>query len=168
MNEVLIGEVIKPHGVQGELRVHPITNDPQRFRQLKEVTLVQKQVRRRLKVLSANVVPDGIILSLEGIDTRDEAEKLRGWAIKIDRSEVPPLKEGWYYFELEGMQVYDREMLLGTLTQVIQTGANDVYLVKGPKGEICVPALKSVVKIVDVQTRRMDVELPPGLIEGDQ
>ena len=168
MNEVLIGEVIKPHGVQGELKIHPITDNPQRFKTLKEVTLVQNQVRRRLNVLSANILPEGIILALEGIDTRDEAEKLRGWAIKIDRSEVPPLKEGWYYFELEGMRVYEGETLLGTLTQVIQTGANDVYLVKGPKGEICVPALKSVVKNVDVPGRRMNVELPPGLVEGDQ
>lgn len=168
MNEVLIGEVIKPHGVQGEVKVHPITDNPQRFKTLKEVTLVQNQVRRRLNVLEANVLPEGIILTFEGIDTRDEAEKLRGWAIKIDRSEVPPLKEGWYYFELEGLQVYEGETLLGRLTQVIQTGANDVYLVKGPKGEICVPALKSVVKNVDVQGRRMDVELPPGLVEDDQ
>jgi 16S rRNA processing protein RimM len=108
-----------------------------------------------------------VYLTLEGVNTRDEAEALRGWAIKIDRSEVPPLKDGWYYFELEGMQVYEEDKLLGTLTQVIQTGANDVYLVKGPKGEICVPALKTVVKNVDVPGKRMDVKLPPGLIDGD-
>lgn len=167
MNEVLIGEVIKPHGVQGELKVHPITDNPQRFKKLKEVILVQNQVQRRLNVLDAKVQPDGVCLTLEGVDTREEAEKLRGWAVKIDPSEVPPLKEGWYYFELEGMQVYEGEILLGKLTQVVQTGANDVYLVEGTKGEICIPALKSVVKNVDVPGRRMDVELPPGLLEGE-
>lgn len=168
MNEVLIGEVIKAHGVQGELKVHPITDNPQRFKKLKEVILVQNQVQRRLNVLDARVQPDGVCLTLEGINTRDEADKFRGWAIKIDRSEVPPLMEGWYYFELEGMQVYEGETLLGTLTHVVQTGANDVYLVTGLKGEICIPALKSVVKNVDVPGRRMDVELPPGLREGDE
>jgi 16S rRNA processing protein RimM len=168
MNEVLIGEVIKPHGVQGELKVYPITDNPQRFKKLKEVILVQNQVSRRLKVLSTKVQPDGVYLILEGVNNRDEAEKLRGWAVKIDRAEVPPLKDGWYYFELEGMQVYEGDTFLGILTQVLQTGANDVYLVKGAKGEICIPALKSVVKNVDVPGKRMDVELPPGLLEDDQ
>lgn len=168
MSEVLIGEIIKPHGVQGELKVHPITDNPQRFKKLKEVTLVQNKESRRLRVLSAKVQPDGVYLTLEGISNRDEADKLRGWAVKIDRTEVPPLKEGWYYFELEGMQVYEGETHLGTLTQVLQTGANDVYLVKGSKGEICVPALKTVVKNVDVPGKRMDVELPPGLLEDDE
>ncbi len=168
MDEVLIGEVIKPHGVQGELKVHPITDNPQRFKKLKEVILVQNQVQRRLKLLDAKVQPDGVCLTLEGINSRDEADKFRGWSVKIDRSEVPPLKEGWYYFELEGMQVYEGETLLGTLTRVVQTGANDVYLVMGSKGEICIPALKSVVKNVNVPGRRMDVELPPGLLEGEE
>lgn len=168
MDEVLIGEVMKPHGVQGELKVHPITDNSQRFKKLKEVILVQNQEQRRVKVLDAKVQPDGVCLSLEGINSRDEADKFRGWAVKIDRSEVPPLKEGWYYFELEGMQVYEEETLLGTLTRVVQTGANDVYLVMGSKGEICIPALKSVVKNVDVPGRRMDVELPPGLLEGEE
>jgi 16S rRNA processing protein RimM len=168
MNEVLIGEVIKPHGVQGELKVHPITDNPLRFKKLKEVILVQNQFSRRLHVVNANVQSGVVYLTLEGVNTRDEADKLRGWAVKIDRADVPPLKEGWYYFELEGMQVYERDTLLGTLTQVIRTGANDVYLVKGSNGEICVPALKSVVKNVDVPEKRMDVELPPGLLEGDE
>lgn len=168
MDEVLIGEVIKPHGVQGELKVYPITDNPQRFKKLKEVILAQNQVQRRLNVLEAKVHKDEVYLTLEGINSRDEAEKLRGWSIKIDRSEVPPLKEGWYYFELEGMQVYEGETLLGTLTRVVPTGANDVYLVLGSKGEICIPALKSVVKNVDVPGKRMDVELPPGLLEGEE
>ena len=168
MDQVLIGEVIKPHGVQGEIKVHPITDNPKRFKKLQEVTLEKNQVQRRLKVLNAKVHQSEVYLTLEGVNTRDEAEAIRGWAIKIDRSEVPPLKEGWYYFELEGMKVYEGEVLLGTLTQVLQTGANDVYLVKGDKGEICVPALKTVVKHVDVAAKRMDVELPPGLIDGDE
>lgn len=168
MDEVLIGEVIKPHGVQGEIKVYPITHNPKRFRKLKEVILVRNQEQRRLKVLDAKVHQTEVYLTLEGITTRDEAEAIRGWAIKTERDQVPPLKEGWYYFELEGMQVYEKDALLGTLTQVIQTGANDVYLVKGDKGEICVPALKTVVKHVDVAGKRMDVELPPGLIDGEE
>lgn len=167
MNEVLVGEVIKPHGVRGELKVYPITDNPQRFKKLEKVFLEQEGVTRPFKILNANVSQNEIYLTLEGIETREEAEKFRGSAVKIDRADVPPLKEGWYYFELEGMDVFEGEVCLGVLSQVIHTGSNDVYLVKGERGEICVPALKSVVKKVDVPGRRMEVELPLGLM-GDE
>lgn len=167
MNEVLVGEVIKPHGVQGELKVYPITDNPQRFKKLEKVSLEQKGVIRTFKIVTARVHQDEVYLTLEGIETREDADKLRGAAVKIDRADVPPLQEGWYFFELEGMQVFEGEVYLGVLTQVIATGANDVYLVKGERGEICIPALKSVVKNVDVPGRRMDVELPLGLLEDE-
>ncbi|MEA4900178.1 ribosome maturation factor RimM [Desulfitobacterium sp.] len=165
MNEVLVGEVIKPHGIRGELKIFPLTDNPSRFKKLAKVTLEQKGVIRTFNILKVQVHQDEVYLTLEGIETREEAEKLRGFAVKIDRADVPPLEKGWYYFELEGMQVFDGEVCLGVLTQVLQTGANDVYLVKGECGEICVPALKTVVKKVDVPGRRMDVTLPPGLLE---
>ena len=167
MDEVLIGEIIKPHGVQGELKVFPITHEPKRFRKLKEVTLAKDNLRKSFSILNVKVQEDAVYLVLEGINNRDSAEQYRGWRVMIDRTEVPPLKEGWYYFELEGIKVYEGDSFLGTLSQIIETGCNDVYLVKGPQGEICVPALKTVVKNVDIQARRMEVELPPGLVEDD-
>ena len=167
MDEVLVGEILKAHGVKGELKVYPLTHDPRRFIHLQEVILTKGERHKRVKVLGVRVQPDFVYLTLDEINSMDEAEKYRGWEVRIDRSEVPPLKEGWYYFELEGLQVYDGERYLGTLTQVLETGANDVYLVKGPQGEICIPALKSVVKKVDIPGRRMDVILPPGLVEDD-
>lgn len=167
MNEVLVGEVIKPHGVRGELKVYPITDNPQRFKKLEKVFIEQNGVLQPFNLLKVRVYQDEIYLTLEGIETREEAEKFRGSAVKIDRTNVPPLKEGWYYFELEGMQVFEGEVCLGVLSQVLQTGSNDVYLVKGERGEICIPALKSVVKKVDVPGRRMEVELPLGLLEDE-
>ena len=165
MDEVLIGEVMRPHGLGGELKIYPLTTDPKRFLKLREVILRRGEIDQHFKIISARMQMDLVFLTIEGIDSIDQAEKFRGWEVRIDRSEVSPLKEGWYYFELEGMQVYEGNELLGTLSQVLETGANDVYLVKGTKGEICVPALKSVVQHVDVSARRMDVILPPGLLE---
>lgn len=165
MDEVLIGEVLRPHGFSGELKIYPLTTDPERFLKLQEVILRNGEIDQHFKIITARVQMDLVFLTIEGIDSIDQAEKYRGCEVRINRSEVPPLKEGWYYFELEGMQVYEGDILLGTLSQVLETGANDVYLVKGTKGEICVPALKSVVKHVDVSGRRMDVILPPGLID---
>lgn len=165
MTYVLIGEVLRPQGVKGELKIYPVTDDPQRFLKLREVILRRGSLAKRFTVLQARVQPDFVFLTVEGIGDLDQAEAYRGWEVCIDRSEVPPLAERWYYFELEGMEVYAGDVLLGTLSQVLETGANDVYLVKGEKGEICVPALKSVVRRVDVEGRRMDVILPPGLLE---
>ena len=165
MKEVLIGEVLKPHGIAGELKVYPLTDDPERFSKLREVTLGRGDISQHFKIISARVQKSLVYVKFETIDSIEKAEKYRGWEIRVDRSEVPPLTEGWYYFELEGMQVYEGGTLLGTLHQVLETGANDVYLVKGAKGEICIPALKSVVQKVDVSGKRMDVILPPGLTE---
>jgi 16S rRNA processing protein RimM len=163
MNDVLIGEVLRPRGIRGELKIYPITNDPARFLKLQEVILKKGKIRKKIQIIKTRVHRNFVFLTLEGIESEDQAKKYLGWQVVIDRSKVPHLKEGWYYFELEGMQVYEEGVLLGTLSQVLETGANDVYLVKGDKGEICIPALKSVVLHVDVEGRRMEVKLPPGL-----
>jgi len=168
MEDVLVGEVVRPHGVQGELTIYPITCDPERFMRLKEVILAHNGEQRRYQVNSARVGPEFVYLCLAEVSDRDLAESFRGWQVRVDRAEVPPLKEGWYYFELEGMQVFEGDQLLGTLVEVLETGANDVYLVRGPRGEICVPALKSVVQSVDVPNKRMQVSLPPGLLEEER
>ena len=165
-DDVLIGEVLRPQGFNGELKIYPLTTDAARFLKLQEITLKCGEIKKSFKILSVRLHSDLVFLTIDGIEGLDQAEKYRGCEVLINRSEVPPLKEGWYYFELEGMQVYEGDVLLGTLSQVLETGANDVYLVKGAKGELCVPALKSVVLHVDVEGRRMDVTLPLGLLEG--
>ncbi|MFZ3102756.1 MAG: ribosome maturation factor RimM [Desulfitobacteriaceae bacterium] len=166
MDEVLVGEVLRSHGVHGEFKIYPITHDPHRFQELNEVILIKGEVKKRFTVNSVRIQSDYVFLSLEGITTIEQANNFQGWEVRIDRSVVPPLAEGWYYFELEGMKVYEGPNCLGTIAQIIKTGANDVYLVKGPQGELCIPALKSVVKTVDVAEQRMEVVLPLGLLEG--
>jgi len=166
MDSVVIGEVLKPQGIKGEIKVYPLTDDARRFKKLRSVILSNGKVSATFPVGSARIDPKGMVfLCLEGINTPEEAEKYRGFEVRIERSEVPALKDRWYYFELEGMQVFEKGILLGTLVKVIETGANDVYLVKGSKGEICIPALKTVVQKVDVPGKRMDVILPPGLLD---
>ncbi|UWG99270.1 ribosome maturation factor RimM [Dehalobacter sp. DCM] len=166
MDRVIIGEVLKPHGIKGQIKVYPITDNVDRFKTLKTVFLVQGQKEIEFSVREVRIDPKQIVyITLDGISTPEDVEKYRGFEVRVDRSEVPPLQDRWYYFELEGMQVYENDVLLGTLTSVIETGANDVYLVKDGKREICIPALKSVVKRVDVAEKRMDVILPPGLLE---
>lgn len=166
MDSIIIGEVLKPQGVQGEVKVYPITDDPTRFKQLKKVMVSDGKTTETLRINSVRIDPKGLVfLTIEGISTREEAEKYRGFTVKVDLKDVPPLKDRWYYFELEGMMVYENNELLGTLTKVLSTGANDVYFVQSNDREILVPALKTVVKNVDVPGKRMDVILPPGLLD---
>lgn len=165
METVVVGEVLRTQGVQGELKVYPLTHDPHRFKDLREVILQGKGISKILTVQGVRITSDFVYLILDGIDGRDIAETYRGFEVRVARENVPPLPEGWYYFELEGLQVYEGEKYLGELTRVLETGANDVYLVQGPVGEICIPALKSVVLKVDIPGKKMLVSLPPGLIE---
>ncbi|ADY56591.1 16S rRNA processing protein RimM [Syntrophobotulus glycolicus DSM 8271] len=163
---VLVGEILKPQGINGELKIYPITDDAGRFKNLQSVFLAKGEVVTQYKVLKSRIDPKGMVfLELEGLETREQSERLRGFEVRITRDKVPPLAEGWYYFELEGMRVYENNILLGTLTQVLETGSNDVYLIKGAKGEFYIPALKSVVQKVDVPAGRMDVILPEGLLD---
>lgn len=167
VDSVIIGEILKPQGIKGELKVYPLTDNIARYKKLKKVYISDKQEQSCFSIESVRIDPKGMVfLKLSGIDTPEQAEKYRGCLVKVERAEVPPLKEGWYYFELEGMKVYEKDVLLGTLTRVQETGANDIYIVKGHNGEICIPALKSVVKKVDVSGKRMDVNLPPGLLDN--
>lgn len=166
MDSIIIGEVLKPQGVQGELKVYPITDDPARFKQLKKIMVSDGKTTENLHINSVRIDPKGLVfLTIEGMNTREEAEKYRGYTVKVDMKEVPPLKDRWYYFELEGMLVYENDVLLGTLTKVLSTGANDVYFVQDNDREILIPALKTVVKNVDVPGKRMDVILPSGLLD---
>lgn len=166
MDSIIIGEVLKPQGIKGELKVYPITDNVNRFKKLQQVLISDGKTEKGFAVQNVRIDPKGFVfLNLEGIETREQVEKVRGYQVRVDRSEVPPLKDRWYYFELEGMKVYENDLLLGTLVKVLETGANDIYLVQGNKGEICVPALKSAVKNVDVPGKRMDVILPPGLLD---
>lgn len=168
MDTVLVGEVLKPHGVKGEMKVYPLTHDSARFKRLSQVILTKSGQEQRLNVIKAGVQGEMVSLLLEGIDTVEKAESYRGWEVRIDRSEVPPLQEGWYHFELEGMDVFEGTRHLGKLVSILETGANDVYIVQGDLGEICIPALKTVVKNVDVAAKRMEVVLPPGLLEDGE
>jgi 16S rRNA processing protein RimM len=148
-------------GIRGELTVAALTDFPQRFQPGATVWAsgASYTVRR------ARAHRRALLLELEGIDTRDQAETLRGLLLEVPVKELPPLAEDQYYrFQILGMDVVDREdRPLGRVEEVLETGANDVYIVRGPDGELLLPAIDAVVKEVDVAAKRMVVELLEGL-----
>ncbi len=153
-----IGEITKPHGYKGEVKVFPLTDDPKRFLDLKKVLIDGKEVR----VTHVSVGGDRAILKLQGIDTLEQAETLRKKTLVVHRDEAVELEEDAYFIEdLKDCQVYDTEgKSLGQISEVIVTGSNDVYWIKQPK-ELLIPALKNIV--VDVNIKEEKVIIRPVL-----
>lgn len=150
-----IGEITKPHGIKGEVKVFPLTDDIQRFKKLKRVFIDGQEVR----VSYVTVGHDRAILRLEGVDSVEEAEKLRKKLLVVPREEAVKLEEGAYFIEdLKDCTVYDEEGLeLGKVAEVIQTGSNDVYWIKKPK-ELLIPAIRDVVLSVDVEAEKIIIK----------
>lgn len=163
-----VGAVTAPHGVHGEIRVFPTTDDPGRFDDLDEVILERKSGRETHAVESVKYIKNMVILKLSGIETMDEAQLCRGCSLYVPREKGVPLAENEYYIaDMIGMRVYtDDEKIFGRLTDVMQTGANDVYVVHSDEyGEVLIPAIKACIMNVDVEAGRMTVHLIPGLTD---
>lgn len=155
---LMVGQVIKPQGVRGEVKVLPATDDPERFCDLARVFLDEKGEEAR-EVLAARTREGFAYLLLAGVEDRDAAEGLRGRELYVARTEAAPLPEGRYYIaDLIGMRVVDEAgKELGTLTDVLQAGGNDVYEVAGSK-TFRFPALKRVLRSVDVEGGCMELD----------
>ena len=165
-----IGKIVNTHGVKGELKVVPLTDDPERYLKLKWVYVDKKSGLEKYMVESVKFFKSFVILKLKEIEDMTQAEALRELFIKIDRKDAVKLpKNAFFISDILGCLVFDIEgKELGKLVDVLQTGSNDVYVVKRESApDLLVPALKSVVREVDVENRRIVVELPEGLVEDE-
>lgn len=163
---VMVGEVTSAFGIDGSVRVFPTTDFPERLVGLNEVAVDVLQATRT--VLASRLAPPMAVMQLEGYANRDQAETLRGAILMIPESELPSLPQDEYYWhQLVGLTVVEdkSQRVLGRLTHVLRTGAgHDVFEVERTgKKALLIPALKSVVKRVDLDGQRMMVELLPGL-----
>lgn len=160
-----VGQVSKPHGVRGEVRVIVHTDVPERFTWLKEVYVAQ-QTRQLVVVEGARLHQNMVLLKLAGYDDRDAAGMLRGAWLQVPEAEAIPLAEGEYFlYQLEGLTVVtDTGESLGTLLEVIETGANNVFRVDGPLGEVLLPDTREVILDIDFDNGRVLVHLLPGLL----
>jgi len=161
-NYVIVGRILSPHGVRGEVKVEPITDNPERFKQLRQVYVGDALH----KVVSVRVLPKFVLVRFEGMDSPEQAKALSGMYLYIPKEQVMPLPEDtFYHFDLQGMEVVSTSgEILGTLREILVREANDVFVVDHPRGEILIPAIKDVVKDVDLENRRLVVELIPGLL----
>lgn len=159
---VVVGIILGPHGVQGELRVRVLSEVPHRFNQ-GETLYVASQP---LQILSSSRGrSDNLIIKLQGIDTPSAARELAGQELSCMADSAPDLPENEYFhYQLMGLQVITEEgEHLGRITEIIVTGSNDVYVVSGDKGDILLPALSQVVRQVNLEAGTMVVLLMDGL-----
>lgn len=157
MREFLaIGQIINVHGVKGELKVYPLTDDVKRFRKLKSVYI--DEIER--KISWCKLQPKIVVLKLEGLDSPEEASKLRNKYIEIKRENAVKLEEGSYFVaDIIGSTVIDENNTeLGKVFDVIFTGSNEVYWVKGGKEDLMVPALKSVIVNMDLENKLIKIK----------
>lgn len=162
-----VGTVTGTHGLRGDLKVRPVTSGSAALLEAREVLLEHPAgavVWRR--TLRASEHKGLILLRLEGVDSIETAQPLVGSGVLMRREDLAELPEDEnYWFELEGMSVVDlRRGGLGTLEDMFTTAAHDIYVVRGPFGEILIPAVDAFVVEIDRTLRRMTVDLPEGLV----
>ncbi len=165
---IKIGQIINTHGHKGEVKVFPLTDDPERFLALEHVFIkTDPEQYVEYKVTRARLHKNFVIVQLAGITYMNTALTLKNFYLELPESELLPLPEGHYYiFQIVGLSVYEGEQFLGKVTDVINSPANDLYLVETPqKKTFYIPAVKDIVRKIDVEAGRIDVQLPFGLLE---
>lgn len=158
--EIVIGKIVAPHGVRGDIRIMPLTDRPEQFLNLSYLLL---EDGCQLTVKAARFHKRMVLVSTKEITTMNDAELLRDKKILIRAEDLPPLEEGRFYVaDLIGLPVFDEEgKQLGTFKDSITTGSNDVYIVAVPGSkDILIPALKIYVREINLQEKRIVVKLP--------
>ena len=165
-----VGVISSTHGVRGEVKVFPTTDDANRFKKLKKVILDTGMEKKELEMQGVKFFKQFVILKFKGIDNINDIEKYKGKSLYVTRENAVKLKKDEYFIaDLIDMQVVLEDgTLLGILTDVMKTGANDVYCVDSEKyGEVLLPAIGECILDVDVEGRKMTVHLMPGLIDEE-
>lgn len=161
-----IGVITTTHGVRGEVKVFPTTDDPMRFKKLKQVILDTGKEQIELEVAGARFFKNLVILKFKGIDNINDVEQYRQKSLYVTRENAVPLGENKYFIaDLIGLKVVsDEGEELGTLSDVLQTGANDVYVVsKENTPDLLIPAIRDCIRQVDIESGTMQVHLLAGL-----
>lgn len=168
MDEYLqVGVISNTHGIRGEVKVFPTTDDPARFKKLKNVFLDTGKEYLELEIEQVKFFKQFVILKFKGYDSINDVERYKQKNLMVDREHAVKLKKNEYFIaDLVGLSVYtEDDRPLGTLTDVLQTGANDVYVVEmEEQKEVLIPAIHECILEVDMETRRMKVHLLEGLL----
>lgn len=163
-----IGQIVNTFGIKGQVKIVPFTDDITRYDELKEIYVEKKNELKLFQIEQVNYKKNMVILKLKGIETVEEAEKLRNCYLKIDRKDAKKLpKDTYFIIDLLGLDVYtDEGKLLGKVDDIYNAGSSDIYVVKDELGkQILLPAIKDVLKEVDLENQKIIVHLIKGLVD---
>ena len=166
-NILQVGIISSTHGIRGEVKVFPTTDDVNRFKKLKEVLLDTGKETLPLTIEGVKFFKQFVILKFKGIDNINDIEKYRGKSLMIDREDAVDLEEDEYFIaDMIGMKVCTEDgSEFGTLKDVMETGANDVYIIDSLEhGEVLIPAIRECILDVDMDEERMTIHLMEGLV----
>lgn len=171
MQEYLdIGKITNTHGVKGEVKIIPLTDNPERYSKLKKLFIEGKNGLEEYSVDSVKYFKGWVIVKFKEVNDMETAEALKGLVVKIDRANAVKLPKGSYFIcDILESEVYEENgNKLGVLKDIIQTGSNDVYIVRDENNkELLIPALKSVVNEISIENKRITVTLPKGLVDDE-
>lgn len=164
---ISIGKILKPQGLHGQLRVLPLTDFPERFREMDKVIVNREGNLSQLEIEEVSYHQQYVLLKLKGISDASSADKLRGSLLQVRQDQLKPLPPGHYYhFQIIGLDVLEDDgRYLGKVVDIKETGSNDVYVVCDEETgkELLIPALKKVVQQIDIEKGQIIVTLPAGL-----
>ena len=163
-----VGEIVRPHGIRGEVKVYSLTERPGLFTELQNLYMHKKVGQGEwVRVENVRVKSNTIVLKLKGIDNREEAECLRGNILEISADDFPPLTEGSYYvFDLIGLKVTDvNGGEIGVVVDILSMPTHDVYVIDRSNTEVLIPAVEEFIKHIDIEKGNMVVKTITGLIE---
>ena len=155
-----VGTVVKPQGIDGQVRVVPSTDDPERFLDLDTVSVESGDGYRSVAIEDVSVRSGFVYARLDGCFDRNQAETQRGWVLHVHRDQAVQLPEDRHFIaDLIGCRVVDsRGQEVGVLQDILQPGANDVYVIQLKKGRMLLPALKKVVTHIDIQAQQIIID----------
>lgn len=161
---LLVGKIVGVHGIKGEVKIFPYGSCDKK--PWKKLYLSMDKQNEVCEVVGNRPNKGVIIAILKGYTDRNSASKLVGYNVFVDTAEIPQLpKDEYYNFQLEGMEVVtDAGRTVGVITSIISTGSNDVYVVKGPVGEVLIPATSNVVLNIDIEKGKMVIHILEGLL----
>lgn len=163
---MIIGRILGVHGIKGEIKVLPLTDDPERFFDLETIKISKDKNWVDYTIERQRLHKNNVLLFLEDVKTRNDAEALMGQIIAIDRNLAVELNEDEFFIEdLLGLPVYNGDELLGNLTDILQTGGIDVYTITGGKKTYCVPARKIYFKKINFEEQRINANIPQEILE---
>lgn len=168
--EFRIGVISNTHGIKGELKVFVTTDEPNRYKKLKQVRLVNKKSSTTVEIERVRFFKNMVIIKLKGYDDINQVEAFKGSELMVDRENAIELdKNEFYIADAIGCDVIlPDSSVLGKVKDVIQTGANDVFVVNSDKyGEVLIPSIKSCIKNIDIENLRIYVELMDGILPED-